>query len=212
MMQVFLTDHLTLNDQASFESLFRKWYVPLCKTIYRIVQDKQAAEDIAQDAFFVVWEKKDEIHISVKSYLYRVGINRAFGYLEKEKRFVRTPQDEDWYDFAPAGNTTEQVVFHSELEREIHQAIEALPPACRSVFLMSRVDELSYKEIAAALEISVKTVENQMSKALKVLKEKLLVLSILLVLSTGMYEIRYAHYGWKETEKGSAGIEDVSKK
>ncbi len=163
-----------LQDEASFEVLFRKLYAPLCKTIFKIVQDKDLAEDIAQDAFFILWEKRNEVTISVKSYLYRAAINKAFTQLEKNKRFVRT-QEGDWFEYEPSANTTEEIVNEKELQMEVNKAIDSLPPACRTVFLMSRMDEMSYKEIAEALNISVKTVENQMSKALRIVREAVLV-------------------------------------
>jgi RNA polymerase sigma-70 factor, ECF subfamily len=174
LAELYPIDASLLKDEASFEVLFRKLYAPLCRTIFKIVQDKDLAEDIAQDAFFVLWEKRNEVSMSVKSYLYRAAINKAFTQLEKNKRFVRT-QEGDWFEYEPAANTTEEIIHEKELQREVNKAIDALPHACRTVFLMSRMDEMSYKEIAEALNISVKTVENQMSKALKLVREAVLV-------------------------------------
>lgn len=162
-----------LKDEASFEILFRKLYRPLCKTLFKVIQDKQTAEDIAQDAFFILWEKRKEIRLSIKSYLYRAALNKAFTYLERDKRLVRTQHEGDWYEYEPSANTTQETFQLNETQTEINKAIDSLPPACKTVFLMSRMEEMTYKEIAEALNISIKTVENQMSKALKQIKERL---------------------------------------
>ena len=178
-----------LKDEASFEILFRKLYGPLCKTIFKVVQDKQAAEDIAQDAFFVLWEKRKEVNVSIKSYLYRAALNKAFTYLERNKRWVRTQQDDDWYEFEPSANTTQEIFQFNETQNEVNKAISSLPPACKTVFLMSRMEEMSYKEIAEALNISIKTVENQMSKALRIVKERVGIVSVSGWIANGLWLI-----------------------
>lgn len=165
-------DHTLLQDEASFELLFRQLYTPLCRTVNKVVGDKQATEDIVQDAFFVLWEKRNEVTISVKAYLYRSAINKAFNYLERNKRWVRKELEGDWYDFVPAANTIEQEMAYKETEKTIHEALDMLPPACKTAFVMSRMEEMSYKEIAEVLNISVKTVENQIGKALKLMRER----------------------------------------
>ena len=142
------------------------------------MQDKDVAEDLAQDSFFVLWEKRDEIQISVKSYLYRIAINKSFNHLQKSKKFVET-KDGDLTEFESSENTTENQVNLVYAENEVKQAIDSLPPACRAIFVMSRMDEMSYKEISESLEISIKTVENQMSKALRILREKLLMILVI---------------------------------
>jgi RNA polymerase sigma-70 factor (ECF subfamily) len=168
-----------LKDAASFEVLFRKWYAPLCKTLFNILKDKELAEDTAQEAFFVLWEKRQEVTISVKSYLYRAAINKAFNLLEKNKRFVRV-QEGDWAEWEPISNSTEDFVNEKELQHTLNKAIDRLPPACKTVFLMSRMEEMSYKEIAEAMNISIKTVENQVSKALRLLRESMITLFVFL--------------------------------
>lgn len=172
MVTLHPIDHTLLQNEASFELLFKQLYTPVCRTIYKITGDKQATEDIAQDAFFVLWEKRSEVNTSVKAYLYRAAINKAFNYLERNKRWVRKELEEGWYDFVPTANTTEQELAFKETEKTIHEALDTLPPACKTVFVMSRMEEMSYKEIAEVLNISIKTVENQIGKALKIMREK----------------------------------------
>lgn len=183
MISLHPIDHSLLQDETSFEVLFRQLYSSVCKTIYKIVLDRDVAEDITQDAFVVLWEKRAEVTVSVKSYLYRAAINKAFNHLEKSKRWVRSPEDgEGWHDFTPIDNTTEETIILGETQKKVEEALNSLPPACRTVFLMSRMDEMSYKEIAEVLQISIKTVENQMSKALRILRERLGPLAVVFLL------------------------------
>ena len=100
-----------------------------------------------------------------------MAINEAISFLRRQKHF----ETEDTIDHAYGGSphTGEDQVLQTELEENVTAAINSLPPKCRAVFQLSRYEGLSYKEIAAKMEISVKTVENQMGKALRVLREKL---------------------------------------
>lgn len=92
--------------------------------------------------------------------------------MERNKRWVRKELEGDWYDFVPSANTTEQELAFKEAEQTIHEALDTLPPACKTVFVMSRVEEMTYREIADVLNISIKTVENQIGKALKIMRER----------------------------------------
>ncbi|GAL85314.1 ECF subfamily RNA polymerase sigma-24 subunit [Sporocytophaga myxococcoides] len=163
----------SFSDPESFERIFRTYYAQLCRSVYRIVQDKDASEDIVQEVFMKIWTKKDElsIHLTIKSYLFAAAYNSSFNYLKQQKKFSDT-EEETWINIA-GSDRADQSLHSGELDEHINQAINSLPPACRSVFILSRYEELSYKEIAETLQISVKTVENQMVKALKVLREKL---------------------------------------
>lgn len=143
--------------------------------MYRIVRDQATVEDLAQNVFIRFWEKRHSINItsSLGAYLNRMGINEALGYLRKNKRYEieeLTPQTRIANDTV---DSSEQTYLYNELQNQVKQAIDKLPPRCRLVFQLSRYEELTYKEIAAKLDISVKTVENQMGKALKVLRAEL---------------------------------------
>jgi RNA polymerase sigma-70 factor (ECF subfamily) len=162
-------------NESSYEALFRNWYVPLCKMIFRIVKDKALTEDTVQDVFIKLWEKRNDLKIetSLKSYLYRAAINAAFNTLERNKRYPTL----SIYDMATevaTHSTTDDEIHAQELKLKISKTLLELPEACREVFILSRQEGLSYKEIAETLGISVKTVENQMGKALRVFREKLL--------------------------------------
>ena len=176
MAQENLADILTRlksDDKTVLRHIFDMYYVPVCKAIQRFVRDKSTVEDIAQDVFIKLWEKRHQLNItsSLGAYLRRMAINEAISFLRRHKHF----ETEDTIDHAYGGSpyTGEDQMLQSELEQNITNAINSLPPKCRAVFQLSRYEGLSYKEIAAKMDISIKTVENQMGKALRVLREKL---------------------------------------
>jgi len=158
---------LKADNPETVKQLFYQFYPFLCNTVFRILKDKALAEDLAQDTFFKFWEKRATINIqtSLKAYLRRMAVNEALYYIRKNKKFQKE------VDIEPGdlgGKTDNQ-----ELEDKIAAAIKTLPPRCQEVFRLSRFEDLSYKEIAAKLAISIKTVENQMGKALKILRAAL---------------------------------------
>ncbi len=159
------------NEDAFMEALFRTYFSFVCKTIYRIVQSNATAEDLAQDVFIKIWNRRAELHqVYFKAYLHRAAINMALDYIDKNKRRgVHMPMEEymEPVQAAPAGQSLQQTTRH------IQQAIDKLPEKCREIFILSRYEELSYREIATTLNISVKTVENQMMTALKKLRVSL---------------------------------------
>jgi len=161
-------------DEKVFEELFRTYYERLCNYANTILNDMDEAEEMVQGAFLTVWEKHKsiEIHTSVKSYMYRAVHNSC---LNRVKHFkVRKEHGEMYKHQADyLHDDVSEDLIGTELEGIINDAIESLPQQCRTVFKLSRFENLSYAEIAEQLEISVKTVENHMVKALKTLREKL---------------------------------------
>lgn len=164
---------LRANDKSVLKELFQAYYPSVCKTIHRFIRDKNLVEDLAQEVFLRFWQKRQKLNItsSVKAYLHRMAVNEALAYLRKNKRY----QEEEFTPAIASGEEAgaEEQYLYSELEDHIKAAINSLPPKCRTVFQLSRFEELTYKEIAEKMDISVKTVENQMGKALKVLRKKL---------------------------------------
>lgn len=165
---------LQAGDTTAFEMLFRTYYQPLCNYAYSFVQDKDEAEEIVQATFLSVWEKRDTltIHTGVKPYLYAMVRNASLNVLKHEK----IKQQHVVGELAVAERSVESVartVMASELESRIYKALDKLPEQCRLVFKLSRFEELKYAEIAEQLNISIKTVENQMGKALKIMREQL---------------------------------------
>jgi RNA polymerase sigma-70 factor (ECF subfamily) len=168
-----ILEKLQSDDQAVLKSLFQEHYLSVCKGIYRFVKDKSTTEDIAQDVFIKFWEKRKQLNItsSVVAYLHRMGTNEAISYLRRRKHF----ESEEVIEYSVPNNLVsgESEMLQSELQENVTDAINSLPPKCRAIFQLSRFEDLTYKEIAAKLDISVKTVENQMGKALRVLRGKL---------------------------------------
>lgn len=165
---------LAAGDITAFEMIFKSYYQPLCNYAYTFLQDREEAEEIVQSIFLSVWEKREgmTIRTAVKPYLYAMVRNACLNVIKHEKIKQKYAMEE----VAVAPNSLDSVthaVASSELEWRIQNAIERLPEQCRLVFKLSRFEELKYAEIAEQLEISVKTVENHMGKALKMMREQL---------------------------------------
>ena len=163
-----------------YEELFLIHYKSLTLTAYRLLNDANAAEDIVQDVFCKLWEKKEQLQIttSLKSYLFQMVINHSLNYLKKNKALHNreTLYGTSWNN---EEDTTTNEMNLKETEKRIEQTINNLPPNCRLVFILNRYEEFSYKQIASELNISVKAVENHIIKALKSLRS---ILSCLLFL------------------------------
>lgn len=165
---------LSEGDITVFEMLFRTYYQPLCNYAYTFLQDREDAEEIVQSTFLMVWEKRDTLAIrtSVKPYLYAMVRNACLNVLKHEKIKQRHAGEEIALA-ERAHDSVSQVVATRELEHRIKIAMDELPEQCRLVFKLSRFEELKYSEIAEQLNISIKTVENHMGKALRIMREQL---------------------------------------
>ena len=154
---------------ASFDDLFKYNYRPLCLYALHYVQDVDLAEDIVQDSYASLWEKLQEgDHVlNLKSYLYMMVRNRCLDHLRKKGLPTESLKPYDTYGIIDDDDAQER----SQTEARLWTAIDSLPEKCREVFIMSKRDGLKYEEIAEELGLSVNTVRNQISKALKVLKE-----------------------------------------
>lgn len=160
--------------ESAFEMLFKQYYQPLCNYAYSFLYDRDEAEEVVQSAFMNVWDKRQTIDVqsSLKAYLYRMVRNACLNAIKHNK--VR--QDYIALQVVKGEPTHESVTQHvlaGELEQRIEMAMKALPAQCRLVFQLSRFEEMKYAEIAEQMNISVKTVENHMGKALKILREQL---------------------------------------
>ena len=161
---------LKSDSDKAIDILFRLHYAYMCKSIYRIIPNREKAEDIAQDVFYELWKKREtlEIKTSIRAYLKRAMTNKALNYIRDQR--MKFDSDEDHPYIQNPQASSQQHLEAEELQKAINDAIKKLPERCRIVFSLSRFEELSYKEIAKNLDISVKTVENQISKALKLLR------------------------------------------
>jgi RNA polymerase sigma-70 factor (ECF subfamily) len=161
-------------NESAFEMIFKSYYQPLCRYAYTFLQDKEEAEEVVQSVFISLWEKRHalEIQTSFKAYLYRMVRNSCLNLIKHEK----VKQQHVAHELAVAEVSYDSVsekVNASELTLKISEAMKVLPEQCRLVFQLSRFEELKYQEIADQLQISVKTVENHMGKALKIMREQL---------------------------------------
>ncbi len=161
-------------DRAALQHLFHQQYPMVCGVMHRFITDRSTVEDLAQEVFVRFWEKREQIQInsSLQAYLRRMAINEALGYLRRSKH-LNDEEITSQFSSLDGDGTVEEKYLQTELEQNIRSAIDELPPKCRTVFQLSRFEEMTYQEIADHLEISVKTVENQMGKALRVLRERL---------------------------------------
>lgn len=178
-----LIQRFTNGDQTAFELLFRFYYPGLVTFVAHIISDRDEAEEIVQDFFVNVWTARKNIHqaTSLKSYLFVSVKNRAFNYLKKEQIREKTLGKlkelvENDFLFQP------DLFVESELQQQIAKAMEKLPARTREIFMMSRFKGISNDEIATQLELSKRTVETQISNALKILREELKEYKFLLLL------------------------------
>ena len=160
--------------EKNFETLFKQHYQQLCSYAFTFLKDAESSEDVVQELFIKIWEKqKLEIGATqLKYYLFTAVRNNCITRLQKNKKnYFEELKDED--------ATDEMKIFLEKNEEAaqpkelIAKAMELLPPKCREVFLLSRLSGHTYMQIAESLGISVKTVENQMGKALKILRQEL---------------------------------------
>ena len=169
-----LIDKLSSKDEAAFEQVFKQHYKGLHAYAFTLIKDEAAAEEMVQNVFYKLWERAEGLHITgtVAAYLYRAVHNESLNYLKHLK--VRSQhQLYVSYRMEAHTDTTAKKLQLKDLEQKLQAALAELPEGCRTVFQLSRFEELRYSEIAQTLGISVKTVENQMGKALKLLRTKL---------------------------------------
>lgn len=161
-------------DKKAYEVLFRAHYQALCGYARSVIKDADEAEEVVQTLFFNLWNKREslEINTSLKSYLYRAAHNDCLNRLKHGK--VKTMYAEHYKgSYGQAYHDQAGQLHAKELGQRIEAAIGQLPEQCGNVFKLSRFENLRYNDIAEQLGISVKTVENHMGKALKILREEL---------------------------------------
>ena len=158
-----------IDNNINFDDLFRYNYRPLCLYALHYLQDVELSEDIVQESYAVLWEKLQEgTHVlNRKSYLYMMVRNRCLDHLRKKGIPTESLKPYDTYGIIDDDDAQER----AQTEARMWTAIDSLPEKCREVFILSKRDGLKYEEIAEELNLSVNTVRNQISKALKVLKE-----------------------------------------
>ena len=160
-------------DKGAFKILFETYYAILCAYAFQFVKNNETAEEMVQSVFVKLWEKHHslEIETSLKHYLYRSVRNQSLNYIQHKKiqdHFVKKSYEEQTRNYVPRENFPDP-----GLMKKIEASINSLPEKRRNIFRLNREEGLKYKEIAQKLNISIKTVENQMGAALRTLREKL---------------------------------------
>ena len=161
-------------DEKAFESLFGEYNEHIYNFILSIFHDDSASEDITQNVFLKIWERHEYIDIDLNFESYIFTIARNFAYKEMELRLVSQKLSDSIAEQLIDENLfTEERIDSESLRKYIHDLVEELPDARRRIFQLSRYEHLSNKEIAIRLSISEKTVETQMTRALRFLRSRL---------------------------------------
>lgn len=169
-----IVEAIRSGDERVYETVFRQYYPLLCRYAYSVLHDYDEAEEVVQAMFLNVWERRNGLNIStsLKSYLYQAVHNRCLNQI-KHRQVRAVYQQQVELEPMPTALSPVQAVVADELSGRLHHAIAKLPEQCRRVFELSRFEELKYQEIADQLGISIKTVENQIGKALRILRTEL---------------------------------------
>lgn len=160
-------------DEGAFDTVFRAWYPTLVRVAAALLRETDAAEEVAQEVMIELWRRRHVVSadVSLRPYLLRAIRNRALNHLRHLR--VRRDTETDVEATYDAPIATDQPIVATELSQAAEAAVRELPPRCREVFELSRVHGLKYAEIAETLGISQKTVEAQMGKALRIMRERL---------------------------------------
>jgi RNA polymerase sigma-70 factor, ECF subfamily len=163
---------LRRGDDSAFAGIFHAYYAALVGAAARLVDDPAAAEDVVQEVMLELWRRRGAIpgDLRLRAYLFQSTRNRALNQI-RHLRVVR--RGEPHAPRPSAAPPTESGSVTAELDAALRRAVREMPTEVRETFQMSRVDGLTYPEIARALEISVKTVEARMGRALRLLRERL---------------------------------------
>lgn len=170
-------------DESAFEALFRTYADRLCAFVDQHVRAPEVAEEIVQDLFFEIWRRHQQWRptTNVRAYLYKSARNRALDYLDHQ-RVVDEWKRQAGLDETATSHTPEENVRQKELHRAVREAIDQLPERQRLIFILNRRHGMTYAEVAEMLDISIHTVETQMSRAFKKLRKLLAHCTSLLML------------------------------
>jgi len=157
------------DDQLAYRELFTSLYSYLFRFAKSLVKAKEPAEEIISDVFIKVWEKRKELEKieNLKLYLYVTTRNIAYNYLDKQKRTATNPLEDLQAEFTSLYFDPEQMLITADMMARIQKAVDQLPPKCKMIFKLTKEDGLKYREVAELLNISIKTVENQLTIALQ---------------------------------------------
>lgn len=159
-------------DRKAYKEVFAEYYHKLCVYILGFTSDRSLAEDVAQLSLLKLWEKKEKLRTdgSISGFLYKTAFNEFAAIYRKSKKLNTAILEIKQEGLQEMIELDKDVIEDRLLQ--VDKAIEALPSKCKEIFLLCKKDGKSYKEIAKGLNISVKTVENQIGKALKLIRDR----------------------------------------
>ena len=159
------------SPEAGCELLFRRYHRALCSHAMRFVYSREMAEDVVSDVFCKIWKNSsfESVTSSYRYYLFRSVRNEAYSHLRDEFSKLDSLETSQ-LPAAPAAQRPDHITQFEETYHRVKELVEQLPPQCRKVFLMSRFEGMSYKEIAEQLGVSVKTVDTHLVKAVKLVR------------------------------------------
>lgn len=171
-----IISHLRSQPEMALKWMYDKYYSYVCGIVYKMLMDSTLAEDIAQEVFFEIWKKREqiELNVGIKPYVRRAAVNKTLNHIRSKK--IDFNSGYDGIEVSSGEHGTIKKMEADELKIVLQEQINQLPEKCRIVFALSRFENLSYQEISTKLSISKKTVENQISKALKILRASVLML------------------------------------
>lgn len=165
-----LLKQIAAGDQAAFRQVYVYFYKRLYTFALAIVKTRESAEEITEDVFVRIWQKRGTLPAiqNLRVYLYTAIKNSSLNYLSrKAKESITEPFDHIHVELSESTLTPEQILITAEIHQKIQKAVEALPPRCKMIFKLVREDGLKYKEIAEILNISINTIDAQMAIAVK---------------------------------------------
>ncbi len=167
-----LLQGLKKGDQLYFKILFDEHYAWLCNYVYKLCQDQALSEDLVQNVFLRIWEKRATLNVntSFKNYLFRSCHNEFLMHVRKKKQEIATLDALKWETLFEIHHPSQEENVSEQNWVKLEAAIERLPEKCKEVFKLSRLQQKKHKEIAQIMGISTKTVEVHITKALRFLK------------------------------------------
>lgn len=166
---------LSKNDRKAYKYIYTEYYNSLFVYLLSFTKDDYTAEDIAQNVLMMLWEKRTKlnIHTSLKSYLYKSAYNAFIDSYKSKQKINKKLEAIKYEGLNKLINNNDDSYLKEQLSL-LEKAIESLPPQCKKVLLLGKVEGYKYKEIAEELKISIRTVENHMSNAFRLLRKKMI--------------------------------------
>lgn len=164
-----------MSNLIDIEYLFKTYYKRLFRVAYKVVNDETLADDVVQEVFIHVWNKREELNISttIEGYLVKATVNRALNLLSKNKKMPKIDIQDDITLYIEKSHLSENHFDQEVFQKLVNTSLDSLPPKCKTIFVLSRFEGMKNKEIAEHLGLSIKTVENQMTIALNKLNTEL---------------------------------------